>query len=201
MAVKQSKNNNSTGPDKINIIKHIGWHGLAYLTNNNIISHSWKLTNIILIPKPNKDMNIGTLPTDPSHFSSDSKTFEKTLLTYITNNIPHNSTQHGKKQQPHRADKVNILKHIGPLGLAYLTNIYNISINNNIISHSWKLANIIPIPKPNKDMNIGNTIHTHLISLSDHKTLEKTLHPYITNNNPHIFTQHGFKSKHSTSTT
>ena len=56
-------------------------------------------------------------------------------------------------------DKVNIrhLKHIGPLGLAYLTNMYNTSLNNNIIPHTWKLANIIPIPKPNKDMNIGTS--------------------------------------------
>ena len=56
-------------------------------------------------------------------------------------------------------DKVNIrhLKNIGPLGLAYLTNMYNISLNNNIIPHTWTLAKIIPIPKPkpNKDMNIG----------------------------------------------
>ena len=31
--------------------------------------------------------------------------------------------------------------------------------NNKIISHTWKLANIIPIPipKPNKDMNIGTS--------------------------------------------
>ena len=32
------------------------------------------------------------------------------------------------------------------------------------------------------------------------KTLEKTLLPYITNNIPHISTQHSFKSNHSTST-
>ena len=46
-------------------------------------------------------------------------------------------------------DEVNIrhLKHIGPLGLEYLTNMYNTSLNNNIIPHTWKLANIIPIPK------------------------------------------------------
>ena len=52
-------------------------------------------------------------------------------------------------------DKVYIrhLKHIGPLELGYLTNMYNTSLNNNIIPHTWKLANIIPIPKPNRDMN------------------------------------------------
>ena len=40
-------------------------------------------------------------------------------------------------------------------------------------------------------------IQTHLTSVSDSKTLEKTLLPYITNN---IYTQHGFKSNHATST-
>ena len=43
-------------------------------------------------------------------------------------------------------------------------------------------------------------IQTHLTSLRDSKTLEKTLLPYITNNIQHIST-HGFKSNHSTSTT
>ena len=103
-----------------------------------------------------------------------------------------------QKQHSTRPDKVYIghLKHIGPLELAYLTNMYNTSLNNNVIPHTWKLANIIPIPKPNKDMNI----QTHLTSLSDSKTLEKTLLPYITNNIRHISTQHGFKSNHYTST-
>ena len=63
-AIKQSKNNNSQGPDKLNIRhqKHIGPHGLAFLTsmfktvlNKNIIPHTWKLANIVPIPKSNKD--------------------------------------------------------------------------------------------------------------------------------------------------
>ena len=49
-AIKQSKNNNSQGPDKLNIrhLKHIGPLGLAFLTsmfktalNKNIIPHTW----------------------------------------------------------------------------------------------------------------------------------------------------------------
>ena len=71
---------------------------------------------------------------------------------------------------------------------------YNISLNNNIIPHTWKLVNIIPNLKPNKDMNIG-TSYTPILFLSVIvKTLEKPLLPYITNNIPHISTQHGFKS-------
>ena len=49
-AIKQSKNNNSQGPDKLNVrhLKHIGPLGLAFLTsmfktvlNKNIIPHTW----------------------------------------------------------------------------------------------------------------------------------------------------------------
>ena len=63
-AIKQSKNNNSQGPDKLNIrhLKHIGPLGLAFLTsmfktalNKNIIPHTWKLANIVPIPKPDTD--------------------------------------------------------------------------------------------------------------------------------------------------
>ena len=96
-------------------------------------------------------------------------------------------------------DKVNIghLKHIGPLGIAYLTNMYNILLISNIIPHTWELANIIPIPKPNKDMNIGTSYRPISLLSVIAKTLEKTLFPYTTNT---IFTQYGFKGKHSTST-
>ena len=68
-AIKQSKNNNSQGPDKLNIrhLKHIGPLGLAFLTsmfktalNKNIIPHTWKLANIVPIPKPNKNTDKGT---------------------------------------------------------------------------------------------------------------------------------------------
>ena len=68
-AIKQSKNNNSQGPDKLNIrhLKHIGPLGLAFLTsmfktalNKNIIPHTWKLANIVPIPKPNKYIDKGT---------------------------------------------------------------------------------------------------------------------------------------------
>ena len=78
---------------------------------------------------------------------------------------------------------------------------YNTSLNNNIIPHTWKLANIIPIPKPNTYINIGTSYRPISLLSVIAKTLEKTLLLYITNNIPHISTQHGFKSNHSTSTT
>ena len=96
-AIKQSKNNNSQGPDKLNIrhLKHIGPLGLAFLTsmfktalNKNIIPHTWKLANIVPIPKPNKDTDKGTSYRPISLLSVIAKTLEKSLLPYITANIP-----------------------------------------------------------------------------------------------------------------
>ena len=101
-AIKQSKNNNSQGPDKLNIrhLKHIGPLGLAFLTsmfktalNKNIIPHTWKLANIVPIPKPNKDTDKGTSYRPISLLSVIAKTLEKSLLPYITANIPNTPIQ------------------------------------------------------------------------------------------------------------
>ena len=103
-AIKQSKNNNSQGPDKLNIrhVKHIGPLGLAFLTsmfktalNQNIIPHKWKLANIVPIPKPNKDTDKGTSYRPISLLSVIAKTLEKSLLPYITANIQNTPMQHG----------------------------------------------------------------------------------------------------------
>ena len=88
-AIKQSKNNNSQGPDKLNIrhLKHIGPLGLAFLTsmfktslNKNIIPHTWKLANIVPIPKLNKDTDKGTLYRPISLFSVIAKTLGRAFF-------------------------------------------------------------------------------------------------------------------------
>ena len=107
-AIKQSKNNNSQGPDKLNIrhLKHVGPLGLAFLTsmfktalNKNIIPHTWRLANIVPIPKPNKDTDKGTSCRPISLLSVIAKTLEKSLLSYITANILNTPMQHGYKPQ------------------------------------------------------------------------------------------------------
>ena len=45
-------------------------------------------------------------------------------------------------------------KHIG---LAFLTSMLKIAVNNNIIPHLWKLTNMVPIPKSNKDNDKGTS--------------------------------------------
>ena len=99
-------------------------------------------------------------------------------------------------------DKLNImhLKHIGPLGLTFLTNMFKTGLNKNIIPHTWKLANIVPIPKPNKDTDKG-TSHRPISLLSViAKTLEKSLLPYITANTPNTPMQHRYNTQHCTVT-
>ena len=68
-------------------------------------------------------------------------------------------TKQSKNNHSQGPDKLNIrhLKHIGPLGLAFLTSMFKTALNKNIIPHSWKLANIVPIPKPNKDTDKGTS--------------------------------------------
>ena len=62
------------------------------------------------------------------------------------------------------------------------------------------LANIVPIPKPNKATDKGTSYrHISLLSVIT-KTMEKSLIPYITANIPHTPMQHGYKTQYPTVT-
>ena len=74
------------------------------------------------------------------------------------------------------------------------------ALNTNIISHIWKLANIVPIPNPNKGIDKGTSYRPISLPSVIAKTLEKSLLPYITANIPNTPTQHGYKTQHSTVT-
>ena len=75
------------------------------------------------------------------------------------------------------------------------------ALNKNIIPHTWKLANIVPIPKLNKDIYKGTSYSPRSLLSVIAKTLEKSLLPYITSNIPNTPTQYGYKTQHSTVTT
>ena len=64
----------------------------------------------------------------------------------------------------------------------------------------WKLANIIPIPKPNKDTNIGTSYRPISLLSVVAKTLEKWPLRYVTPNITQTPTQHGYKAQHPTVT-
>ena len=107
-----------------------------------------------------------------------------------------------KNNNSHGLDKLNIrqLKHIGPLGLTFLTGMFKTALNKNIIAHTWKLANIVPIPKPNKDTDKGTSYRPISLLSVIEKTLEKSLLSYITANTANTPMQHGYKTLHSTAT-
>ena len=127
------------------------------------------------------DHTLKTLPTEKIRLTT---TQVQLAISISTNN---NSTG------PDGID-IRHLKHLGPLAIKYLTNMYNIALNTNTISHLWKRATIIFIPKPNKDHNIGTNYRpTSLLSLIV-KALEKTI-SYITENIPIISHQHGSNMK------
>ena len=96
-AIKQSKNNNSHGPDKLNIRHLKRTSMLKTVLNTNIIPHIWKLASIVPIPKPNKDIDTGTSYRPISLLSVIANTQEKSLLPYITANIPNTPKKHGYK--------------------------------------------------------------------------------------------------------
>ena len=77
---------------------------------------------------------------------------------------------------------------------------FKTALNKNIIPHTWKLANLVPIPKPNKYTNKGTAYRPISILSVIAKTLEKSLLPYITAKIPNTPMQYGYKTQHSTVT-
>ena len=77
---------------------------------------------------------------------------------------------------------------------------FKTALNKNIIPHTWKLGNIVPIPKPNKDTDKGTSYRPISLLSVIAKTLEKSLLPYITANIPNTPMQQGYKTQHSTVT-
>ena len=109
-----------------------------------------------------------TLQTEFSHYYIQG--YNITLTTSQVQEI----IKQSKNNNSQGFDKLNIrhLKHIGPLGLAFLASMFKTALNKNIIPHTWMLANIVPIPKPNKDTNKGTSYRAISILSVIAKTLE-----------------------------
>ena len=75
-----------------------------------------------------------------------------------------NNNSHG----PHKLNTRH-LKHIGPLGLAFLTSMLKTALNTNIIPHICKLANIVPIPNPQQRHRQEHLMQAHIPPLSNCK--------------------------------
>jgi hypothetical protein len=49
------------------------------------------------------------------------------------------------------------LKHLGPRGVQYLTNLFNLSVGNADLPAIWKAAVIMPVLKPGKPASAGSS--------------------------------------------
>ena len=92
------------------------------------------------------------------------------------------------------------LKQLGPKGIQYLTDIFNISLNKSTIPSIWKTSLIIPLLKPNKPSEDSGSYRPVSLLYPAIKILERIILPTLTENLPVPDIQHGFRSQHSTVT-
>ena len=89
------------------------------------------------------------------------------------------------------------LKHLGPIALGYLTELFNISVANADIPAIWKNALVLPILKPGKPTGEGPSYRPISLLCPASKILERLLLPYL---NEHLVcddSQHGFRKQRS----
>jgi hypothetical protein len=107
--------------------------------------------------------------------------------------------KNSKAEGPDHISNIH-LKHLGPIAITALTNIYNHAWLHNIFPPLWKHALIIPILKPKKSpKDVASYRPISLLSTIS-KVFEKLILTKIRNYIPLSDTQHGFRQNHSTTT-
>ena len=122
--------------------------------------------------------------TPPPHISSFEEILphltRRTLSQLRTTNLPSSNHTYTKSTPKH------IHHHYAPsVTSTHIISSHKYMLNKNIIPHTWKLANIVPIPKHYKDTNKGTSYRPISLLSVIAKTLEKSLIPYITANTLH----------------
>ena len=92
---------------------------------------------------------------------------------------------------------IHHLKYLGPLGLQYLIQLYNLSINYRNILAIWKNTIITPIPKLGKQADLGTSYQPISLLCPAVKVLEHFLQPEL-NSLPLSPNQDCFRPNHST---
>jgi hypothetical protein len=95
--------------------------------------------------------------------------------TTVTPTEVQNAIKNSKTNNSSGPDNISIhhLKHLGPTAITCLTKLYNLVLKDNTIPQIWKLSKVIPIPKPNKDPNLGSSYRPISLLSPLAKTLEK----------------------------
>ena len=89
------------------------------------------------------------------------------------------------------------MKHLGPLGIRYATHLFNLSVQAADIPAIWKSAHVIPVLKPGKSPDQGNSYRPISLLCPEVKVLERLNLPILKAALSTSPTQHGFKSRHS----
>ena len=92
------------------------------------------------------------------------------------------------------------LKHIGPHGIKFLTDIFNLSVKYSVMPAIWKSSTIIPLLKPGKDPADSKSYRPVSLLCPAVKILERLLLPTLNEHLPIPDFQHGFRKSHSTIT-
>jgi hypothetical protein len=95
--------------------------------------------------------------------------------TTVTPTEVQNAIKNSKTNNSSGPDNISIhhLKHLSPTAITYLTKLYNLVLKDNTIPQIWKLSNVVAIPKPNKDPNLGSSYRPISLLSPLAKTLEK----------------------------
>ena len=125
----------------------------------------------------------------------------KQVVAFMNRQGHMNNTQHGFRSSRSclsaLLDVFDDLMHmLSSDTTSFLTSMFKTALNKNIIPHTWKLAIIVPIPKPNKDTDRGTSYRSISLLSVIAKTLEKSPLLYITANIPNTPMQHGYKTQH-----
>ena len=92
------------------------------------------------------------------------------------------------------------LKNIGHHGDRFLTRLFNLSVQNADIPTIWKSAIIIPVPKPGKPADQGNSYRPISLLAPEVKILERLILPALKSSLLPNDNQHGFRPNRSTIT-
>ena len=92
------------------------------------------------------------------------------------------------------------LKHLGPRGIIFLTELFNLSMKTSQIPAIWKQSTIIPLLKPKKPADESNSYRPVSLLCPAIKVLERLILPTLTDHLPVPPVQHGFRKNHSTVT-
>ena len=93
---------------------------------------------------------------------------------------------------------IHHLRHLGPSGIAYLTELFNLSLRSANIPAIWKSATIVAIPKPGKDHTSSSSYRPISLLCPAVKVLERLLLPFLSEHLHLSSSQHGFRENRST---